>query len=66
VLTIDQPAIAVLAFPTLWLAGTFKHFEAQRLMYDDGVNRKNLILDPGQSRRPSGKPDLKMALSFPF
>lgn len=62
----DYFVLAVIAFPILWLGGTFKHYEAQRLMLDDGVNRKNLILDPKETRREAPGKEIRLALPYSF
>jgi hypothetical protein len=62
----EKSLLGFIAFPILWLAGTVKHYEAQRLMYDDGMNRKNLILDKNETRSEPQGMELRLALPYSF
>jgi hypothetical protein len=62
----DNALLAFMAFPLLWLGGTVKHYEAQRLLFDDGMNRKSLILDPKESRHDGRDPPVRLALPYSF
>lgn len=58
--------VAIVAFPILWLAGTMKHYEAQRLMYDDGINRVNLISDHNEHASRTRDNPLCLAIPVSF
>lgn len=49
----EEPVLAVMGFAILWLGGTFKHYEASRMLYEQSRHYENGILDenpplPGQ------------------
>jgi hypothetical protein len=40
-----QPVLAPFSFTVLWLGGTFKHYEASRMLYEQSRHYENGILD---------------------
>jgi hypothetical protein len=62
----DNVGVALIGFTIFYLTGVAKHWEASRLLYDEGSNTKSLILDESQplSRIPADR--MKLAYSFAF
>jgi hypothetical protein len=66
----EDSILPIFSFAVLWLGGTFKHYEASRMLYEQSRHYENGIRDespPVSGRMPAGSGEafkLRLALDF--